>query len=195
MTNEFPELRATVRGEHVRIIDRGPWLVDGGPLWTLIEARGRAGVAIADVSVLRDEDGLADEAIVRFLTGTGPAARRAVTEWARQVGYRRVWLSDELVELEGPGPVDSVAEVRCTGCRVVLADTGEGFWAHVRESGRFPTACPLCGCDLPQWRVRQIAAVEGDAVRPRARHQRVPRGRVIRALMPKRATDERQPLG
>ncbi len=62
MTIESPELRATVRGDRVRIIDRVPWLVDGGPLWALMEARGRAGVAIADVAVVRDDDGHADEA-------------------------------------------------------------------------------------------------------------------------------------
>jgi hypothetical protein len=162
MTDEFPELRATIRGERVRVIDKVPWLVDGGPLWTLIEGRGRAGVAIADVAVLRDEDGLAREAVVHFLTGDSPGARRALHAWAHQVGYRRVWLPDDIIELPGPAPLDQVADVRCTGCRVVLCDTGEHFWGHVRASGRFPTACPLCGCDLPQWRVRQIPAVDDD---------------------------------
>src|SRR5262245_12371416 len=102
MTIESPELRVTVRGDDVRIIDKVPWLVAGGPLWTRMEARGRAGVAIADVAVLRDEDGLAQEAIVRFLTGDDPAARQALSVWARQVGYRRVWLPDDVIELPGP---------------------------------------------------------------------------------------------
>ncbi len=91
---------------------------------------------------------------MRFLTGDSPGARHALGGWAREVGYRRVWLPDDVVELPGPAPVEEVADVRCTGCRGVLCDTGEHFWEHVRASGRFPTACPLCGCDLPQWRVR-----------------------------------------
>jgi hypothetical protein len=154
MTIESPELRATVRGDRVRMIDRVPWLVEGGPMWTLMEDRGRAGVAIADVAVLRDDDGRVDEAVVHFLTGDSPGARGALRDWAGRVGYRRVWLPDDVVELPGPAPDDQVADVRCTGCRVLLCDTGGQFWGHVRSAGRFPTACPLCGCDLPQWRVR-----------------------------------------
>ncbi|HEX2102188.1 MAG TPA: hypothetical protein VHF51_00945 [Solirubrobacteraceae bacterium] len=134
----------------VRAIDWSPWLAAGGPMAMLLAARGRAGVAIADVTVLRDGD-VATEAIARFLTGDGPGARDAIAAWARDVGYRRLWLPDDLVEL--PGPAEGRAETRCSGCAARFADGAPGFWAGVRAAGRFPAMCPLCGGDLPQWRV------------------------------------------
>ena len=160
MTIESPDLRVTVRRGRVRIIDWAPWLVTDGPMWTLVEARGRAGVAIADISVVRDEHVKAVEAVAAFLAGDTPDARHALTDWARDVGYRRLWLPDEVIEL--PGPTEGLAEVRCTGCGARLADGHPRFWAHVHASGRFPTACPLCGCDLPQWRVRQNNGTDDD---------------------------------
>ena len=151
-TVEPPDLRATVRRGLVRVIDWTPSLVTDGPLWTLLEKRGRAGVAIADIALVRDDDGHAAEAIVSFLTGDTPQARAVLRGWAGDVGYRRLWMPAELVELPGPAP--RIAEARCTGCGAVLVDGSAHLWQHVRLSGRFPNACPLCGSDLPQWRAR-----------------------------------------
>jgi hypothetical protein len=159
--DELPDLRVTVRRGVLRAIDWAPWLVTGGPLWALVQGRGTAGVAIADVTVVRDDDGTAREAVVRFLVGDTPAAREALTGWATDVGYQRLWLPDDVVELPGPGT--GVARARCTGCNFAFADGDAGFWEHVRESGRFPTACPLCGCDLPQWRLDQAGTGAGRA--------------------------------
>jgi hypothetical protein len=39
----------------------GPWLAGGGPLYTLLDARGRAGIGIADLTVIRDDEDLAVE--------------------------------------------------------------------------------------------------------------------------------------
>ena len=154
---ESPDFRLTVRRRTVLAVDWHPFLVDGGPMTTMLQQRGRAGVAIADVTVIREDD-LAAEAIVRPLAGDG---RREITRWASDVGYRRLWLPGEVVEL--PGPAASLAETRCQGCAVRLCDDGPDFWAHVRHAGRFPAGCPLCGADLPQWRVCQIAAGRPDS--------------------------------
>ena len=156
---DFPDFRLTVRRRSVLAIDWHPWLTTGGPMMTMLHARGRAGVAIADVSVLRDDD-VATEAIVRFLAGDSAEARNAIVAWASDVGYRRLWLHDEPVEL--PGPSEGDADTRCSGCAVRLYDGGPEFWEHVRELGRFPGTCALCGADLPQWRVRQIPAPASD---------------------------------
>jgi hypothetical protein len=88
---------------------------------------------------------------VQFLAGDGPPARAAIARWARDVGYRRLWLPGDVLEL--PGPAELTAETRCSGCAARFADGAPGFWSGVRASGRFPAICPLCGGDLPQWRV------------------------------------------
>src|SRR3954447_13945715 len=166
---DFPDFRLTVRRRSVLAIDWHPWLATGGPMMTMLHARGRSGAAIADVNVLRDND-VATEAIVRFLAGDSAEARNAIVAWATDVGYRRVWLHDEPVEL--PGPAEQDADTHCTGCAVRLYDGGPEFWDHVRQLGRFPGTCALCGADLPQWRVRQTAAPADDPTPMTAAAQR-----------------------
>src|SRR5439155_10814152 len=97
--SDSPDFRLTVRRGAVLAVDWHPWLVSGGPMTEMLRARGRAGVAIADVTVLHDE--VAAEAVGRFLAGDSAAARAAITDWARDVGYRRLWLPDNLIELPG----------------------------------------------------------------------------------------------
>ena len=156
--SDRPDFRLTVRRGTVLAVDWNPWLVRSGPMTTMLHARGRAGAAIADVTVLHEDD-VATEAVVHFLAGDRFEARSAITGWARDVGYRRLWLPDEVVEL--PGPAEAEAETRCRGCGVRLCDGGREFWRQVRMVGRFPCGCPLCGADLPQWRVCQRSA-DGD---------------------------------
>jgi|1186.fasta_scaffold06655_5 hypothetical protein len=169
---DFPDFRLTVHRRKVLAIDWHPWLVSGGPMFTMLQERGRAGVAIADVTVVH-EDEVASEAIVRFLTGDRPGARQALGTWAGAVGYRRLWLPGEVVEL--PGPSEQQVETRCNGCCARLCDDGPEFWGHVRAVGRFPAACPLCGADLPQWRVRQTSAPADDpSLMPATRSRRTP---------------------
>lgn len=158
MDTDTPDFRATVlpRGA-IRLVDWGPWLASGGPLYTLLDARGRAGVAIADLTIVRDDAGVAAELVVDFCCGESLAARRALARWAAHVGYRRVWFDGEILELE-PAP-GGYAYTRCTGCAARLVDRGSAFWEYVRFRGAFPTACVLCGADLPQWkRPRRRAA-------------------------------------
>ena len=146
-----PDFRATVqRSGAIRLVHWGPWLQSTGPAYTLMTARDRAGVAIADLRVSRDDEGMASEVIVEFHSGGGDTHRAALIDWAHAVGYRRVWFDGELVDLEqtAGGPVTT----RCTGCGQQFVDGRTGhFWHHVRASGVFPTACSLCGSDLPQW--------------------------------------------
>lgn len=144
-----PDFRAVVRRGTVRLVEWFPYLADGGPLGNLLRLRARAGVAVADLTVLRDDEGLADELVVTFHAGDTPAARVTLLGWAAAIGYRRAWLPGEVVDLEpcGGGP----ARTRCEACRMEWVDDAPGFWLAARHSGRFPTQCPLCGHDLPQW--------------------------------------------
>jgi hypothetical protein len=156
MTYDF---RMTIRGGAARLVDWSPWLARTGPLSTLLHARGRAGVAIADLTVAR-EDEVATEVVADFVTGESPEARAVLCDWAAEVGYRRLWLPGAVVDLPPFGGGE--ARVRCTGCRVVLTDGDAEFWLAVRRLGRFPGVCPLCGSDLPQWTVRRAAAPVGE---------------------------------
>jgi hypothetical protein len=73
-------------------------------------------------------------------------------EWARAVGYRRVWLPDRLVPIDSPAQMGR-ASVRCPTCRARWRERDPSFWHEVRSSGHFPWVCPVCGGDLPQWDV------------------------------------------
>jgi hypothetical protein len=150
MEREPPDFRATVPREGtLRLVDWGPWLAGGGPLHTLLDACGRAGVGIADLTVIRDDAGVAVELIAEFRCGGIPAHRDALRAWAAAVGYRRVWLEGDVEDLV-PAP-GGTAQTRCTGCRARFVDGEASFWDFVRRRGAFPTACVLCGSDLPQW--------------------------------------------
>ena len=106
-------------------------------------------VGIADLTIIRDEDRVALEVVVTFRCGDAPGHRATLTDWAARVGYRRVWFDGEVSELD-PAP-GGQAQTRCTGCRTRLVDADASFWGFVRHRGVFPTACILCGSDLPQW--------------------------------------------
>lgn len=146
-----PDFRATVqRSGAVRVVPWGPWLKSNGPSYTLMAARDRAGITIADLPIIRDDQGAAREVIVELHTGGTDTHRAALSDWAQAVGYRRVWLDDEVIDLEpsAGGPVTT----RCTGCgQRFVEGRNVHFWHHVRHAGAFPTFCPLCGSDLPQW--------------------------------------------
>jgi hypothetical protein len=166
MEPELPDFRVTLRRDGlVRLVDWDPWLARGGPLHTLLDARGRAGVCIADLTVIRDDEGAAVELVVDLRCGDRPSHRQTIATWATSVGYRRLWMDGEVVEL-APTP-GGRAETRCSSCRVRLVDADASFWNFVRQHGAFPSSCCLCGADLPQWAVaRQTHQPENDPASP-----------------------------
>lgn len=150
LATDTPDFRATVRRSgSVRLVDWTPWLTTSGPLHTLFPSRGRAGVTIADLTVLRDEAGNASEMVVDFLCEGDAAHREVLRNWAAFAGYRRIWFDNEIVDL-APNPGEC-AQTQCSGCGVRLVDGKDQFWQYVRQRGVFPTSCPLCGSDLAQW--------------------------------------------
>jgi hypothetical protein len=145
-----PDFRVTVkRSGTIRLVGWTPCLTTSGPLHTLFPGRGGAGVAIADLTVLRDDAGNSIEVVVDFLSGGAANHREALCRWAAYAGYQRMWFDDQIVELE-PTP-GGRAQTRCSGCGVRLVDGKDGFWCYVRRRGAFPAGCPLCGSDLAQW--------------------------------------------
>lgn len=150
-----PGYRATIRRRRVTITTWGPWLATGGPVGNLLRQRAEDGVALADLVTVHDDAGLARELIVDMLGGDTPEARGALLDWAATAGYGRVWLPDDLVEIESDPRVGGIARTRCGNCGVRFAEGQPDFWIGVRRSGIFPVMCPLCGGDLPQWSVRR----------------------------------------
>lgn len=173
MLSGAPEYRATITpAGKVRIVGWGPWLASTGPVFTLLSGRARTGVAIADLSIIRDEEEVAREVVVDFLCGARLEHRVTLCRWAKAVGYVRMWFDGEVAELE-PSP-GGLVETRCTGCGQRFVDGRSGwFWNNVRRSGTFPVACSLCGSDLPQWTpVERSEVPTGDA---KARRRAAPR--------------------
>jgi hypothetical protein len=146
-----PSFRATIRGRRLMLTHWAPWLVRYGPSGRFLIERERAGVTIADLTVHGEDD---DEVSVRFFAlGTGrEQAEEVLIEWATRVGYRRIWLPDRLVTTE-PEPLRT-ASVRCRTCSATWQDSSPEFWMAVKRGGMFPHWCPVCGCELPQWKVR-----------------------------------------
>ena len=82
-----------------------------------------------------------------------PDAVRVLLSWAESVGYERVWLPDRLVALD-PGALGlPAANITCPTCHATWTDNSPEFWTEVHRQGRFPTACPICAGDLPQWSI------------------------------------------
>ena len=148
-----PDYRATITRTRLTVVPWGRWLAADGPLADF-EAHVDDGIALADLGVVRDDRGLADEVVVDMLCGDGREARATLVRWAAAVGYRRIWLPDQLVQLTDAALVGGRARTRCRSCGGRLTAGEPEFWVTVRCMGAFPPACPLCGGDLPQWTVR-----------------------------------------
>jgi len=156
-----PDYRATATRGRLTIVQWHPRLVDaGGPSAARLRACGRAGVGIADLTVIRDA-GLPLDVIVSFLCGGHrPGVRDSLVRWATLLGYRRVWFPDGIVDLGGARLLaGGVARTRCPTCRTRWEDGDPEFWLWVRRYGLFPTACQFCGGDLPQWEVVDAPSV------------------------------------
>jgi len=147
-----PTWRVTIRRGRLMLTGWAPFLIGSGPYASLFGGRERAGVAIADLT-LHGKEG--EEVSVRYwATGGGrEQADEALVDWARDVGLKRVWLPDRLVEIEPDPERIETASVSCPTCRARWSDSTPEFWLTVRGAGVFPKWCPICGGELPQWTV------------------------------------------
>jgi len=159
---QTPDYRATISDGQMNIVRWAPRLMRcWGPASAHFRSRAEEGVSIADLTVLRNSEA-PYEVIVKFLAGgESPDAREAIVKWATTLGYGRVWLPGDVVELEDRVMESAVsASVDCHACNARWEDGDPDFWLCVRNLGNFPLYCPLCGADLPQW---QIASQEAAA--------------------------------
>ena len=151
-----PSFRATWHEGRLLITPYHAGLVSKGPILTLLSDREEE-LLIADLSATEgsDPDGLRGwELTIEVHTPDPPseAAREALLAWATEVGYRRVWLPDGVVDLE-QGEVRGAAQVRCGTCGQLWRADGHEFWSWVTRKRSFPTWCELCGGDLGVWEV------------------------------------------
>lgn len=147
-----PNWRATIRRGRLMLTDWAPFLIAQGPPGALLAGRERAGVTIADLTLHGEAN---DELSVRYwATGTGrEAADELLADWATTLGYRRLWLPDQLLELEPDPERFETAVTSCSTCRSRWSDSTPEFWLGVRRAGQFPKWCPMCGCEMPQWSI------------------------------------------
>src|SRR5436309_13045107 len=93
-----PFARATITARKITLNPWRPSLIDGGPGGMLIRPLARRGVVLADLVADNEQR----ELIVRFVprdSATEPA-RSALVHWAAQVGWRRIWLDDRVLDLD-----------------------------------------------------------------------------------------------
>jgi len=147
-----PTWRATIRRGTLMLTNWEPFLIGPGPFASQFSGRERVGITIADLT-LHGQEG--EEVSVRYwATGTGrEQADEALVNWAADVGHKRVWLPDRLVEIEPDPDRIETETVHCPTCRARWSDSTPEFWLTVRRGGAFPKWCPICGCELPQWSV------------------------------------------
>jgi hypothetical protein len=147
---EPPRFRATIAGDRLTVTEWNPSLCSHGPMQDFLRQREEDGVAIADLTEIRDDNGR--ELIVNFVAAGGDLghAEELITRWATSVGHRRIWFPSAVVDVDRTG-TSGTSAVRCPTCRQTWIDGQPEFWLLVREMGVFPTSCPVCGGLLPQW--------------------------------------------
>jgi hypothetical protein len=147
-----PWARAVVRDGRITLNAWSPGLMSGGPTRAVLRRLLRRGVMLADLSAHAADDGR-EELIVRWIPDgrTCAPARAALLQWAELVGYRRVWLPQEVVDFSEALLPGGRAATSCPTCGAVWDDETPEFWAMVRGQGHFPGHCPICNGSLPEW--------------------------------------------
>lgn len=146
-------LRAVIRDGRLTVTRRPPFGAGRSAL-PYSSALREAGTVICDVTLDFDEH--CREISVRFVPeGTGtPDAVEALCEWARLIGCGRVWLPEEIIEMEetlAPDPRE-LPPVSCPTCGIVHgeASAAEEIASLRRRNRLLPRYCPVCGCPLPE---------------------------------------------
>jgi hypothetical protein len=152
--DEKPDYRAVLRRNQLYLAPWLPSLIGPGPLNEFIDRGASRGVFLVDITALEAPDGERECIVAAVARPLSEQAKQRICGWAGDVGYRRIWFDDAFAELPDASP-ERTAETRCASCGASWVDKGTDFWLLVRALGAFPFTCPLCGHDLPQWRVTE----------------------------------------
>ena len=150
-----PFARACVRAGKVTLNPWNPRMIRGGPMAMQIR---KVRASLVDLFLVDD-----DELIVEPVAHSRfeEADAEVIVTWAKRVGYSRVWLPEEVLQLEGE-PAGGSAKVLCRSCGAHWEDESHNFWLRVREQGHFPGFCPACGGSLPEWEVVETEPMESN---------------------------------
>ena len=153
-----PSYRATVRGGQLSITEWGSVLMSLEKLRTSAADTEDDQATIVDLVIIGEHR---DELIVSRSSKRhdGKNVGQTLLNWASQVGYRRVWLPDQVVDIEPSADQIGTAKLDCPTCMNEFTGEGPEFWLMVRKAKMFPHFCPACGCEVPQWEVSSEAPV------------------------------------
>jgi hypothetical protein len=151
MPQPRPHCRATVRDGQVTLNPWFPQLIRTGPRLSALDT---VDAAVADLDVLPG-----DELVVRPVPRVPwpDEAGEAIVAWAALVGFRRVWLPGDVVDVT-PATDLGRAAVDCPTCGAHWEDEDLDFWEVVRDAGAFPGRCRVCGGSLPEWVSEPVGA-------------------------------------
>ncbi len=131
-------------------------MISGGPAAMQL---GRVRASLLDFYITES-----DELIVEPVSGSSLKEEHTaiLLEWARTVGYERIWLPNQVIDIEAEPAIVGVAKVNCRTCGAHWQDSSTDFWLKVRDNGFFPASCPACGDSLPEMTVEVDEAEDSD---------------------------------
>jgi len=131
-------------------------MISGGPAAMQL---GRVRASLLDFYITES-----DELIVEPVSGSSLKEEHTaiLLEWARTVGYERIWLPNQVIDIEAEPAIVGVAKVNCRTCGAHWEDSSTDFWLKVRDNGFFPASCPACGDSLPEMTVEAEEAEDSD---------------------------------
>ena len=85
-------------------------MISGGPAAMQL---GRVRASLLDFYVTES-----DELIVEAVSGSSLREEHVeiLVDWARTVGYERIWLPDQVIDIEADPAIVGVAKVKCRTC-------------------------------------------------------------------------------
>jgi hypothetical protein len=154
-----PDYRGIFRDDALTLIRHLDWMPSAyGFARTTI--RENASATLADFEILRGGDAL-ELVVTQLTTTTGDGFRNAVIGFAQPLGYRRVWMGHEVIELDPFVEAgDTIASTTCGACQSVFAEDAPEFMLKARQLGVFPPLCPIDGFPLAQWKLDRRGAPE-----------------------------------
>jgi hypothetical protein len=158
-----PFFRATYADGRLSMVVRPPWLPspDQSGWAAPFFERPETDTVIADLTIIRSGGSL-ELVVDELVHAEREDFRMMLTRWATLLGYRRIWVGLEIIELsDEPVSWDTRVTTTCFGCCTKWRADQMGFWINARNAGVFPNACALCGALMPVFE-QDVSARDAD---------------------------------